>query len=280
MYMISSIKMRKTKRELDQTQPYFDALNTEVKRIFRRVKNIENRYFYPADGSEAPDGTYGILVITADKGLAGAYNKSIIKKTQELISEHPNSKLFVVGEYGRKFFERQQVNYVEKFPYTAQNPTMNKAREISAILLDLFNKRELDKIFVIYSSLIDSMTTEVISTRLLPFHRMQSVSFTEDKKEEPVSTPFEFFPSLEDVVSSVVKGWISGFIYGALVESFCSEQSARMTAMNSANKNAEKILESLSVQYNQVRQAAITQEITEVSSGVKALKRKRKKEVQ
>ncbi|NLJ59051.1 MAG: ATP synthase F1 subunit gamma [Tissierellia bacterium] len=278
MYMIASIKMRRAKSELDRTRPYFDALQNEIKRIFRTVENIENKYFYPADGSEAPDGTYGILVITADKGLAGSYNKNVIKEAQRLISVHPDCKLFIVGEYGRRFFSRQQTAIEGSFQYTAENPTMKKAREISSILLDLFNKGEIDKIFVVYSDLENSLTTEVKTTRLLPFHRKQSVSFTV-KNEEEVSSPFEFFPSLEDVIDSAVKNWLSGFIFSALVDSFCSEQSARMTAMNSANKNAEKILESLTLQYNQVRQAAITQEITEVTSGVKAQKRKRKKEV-
>lgn len=278
MYMIASIKMRKAKRDFDLTKPFFDALDNEIKRIFRRIENVENRYFYPADGSEAPDGTYGILVITADKGLAGSYNKSVLKEVQRLISEHPDSQLFVVGEYGRRFFLREQTSIVKSFLYTAQNPTMNRAREISAILLDLFDKGELDKIFVVYSDLENSLTTKVISTRLLPFRRAQSKSFI-IKNEAEVSIPFEFYPSVEDVVYSVVKGWLSGFIYSALVGSFCSEQSARMTAMNSANNNAEKILESLKIQYNQLRQTAVTQEITEVTSGVKAQKRKRKKEV-
>lgn len=278
MYTISSIKMRRAKSDLDRTRPYFEALKSEIKRIFRQLEKIENRYFYPLDGSEAPDGTYGILVITADKGLAGSYNKSVIKEAQKLITEHRDVKLFVVGEYGRRFFKRQKVNIIQSFLYTAQNPTMNRAREISSILLDLFNEGEIDKIFVVYSDLIDGLTTKVFTTRLLPFRRVPSVSFVE-KDEAKISLPFEFFPSVEDVVNNVVRGWVSGFIYSALVDSFCSEQSARMTAMISASKNADEILESLTIQYNQMRQAAITQEITEVISGVRAQKRKREKEV-
>lgn len=279
MYMIASTKMKKAKRELDNTRPYFDALNSEIKRVFRTVENIENRYFYPLDGSEAPDGMYGLLVITADKGLAGAYNKAVIKEAQRLINEHPKTKLFVVGEYGRRFFARQKMVVEKSFLYTAQNPTMDRAREISTLLLDLFDKGELDKIFVVYSDLRNSLTSRVISTRLLPFHRKKSVSYTKEKQEPEPSAPFDFYPSVEAVVNSVVKCWLSGFIYSALVDSFCSEQSARMAAMDSANKNAEKIIESLITAYNQVRQAAITQEITEITFGAKAQVRKRIKEV-
>ena len=224
------------------TRPYFHALQTEIKRIFRTVEEVENRYFYPLDGSEAPDGTYGILVITADRGLAGSYNKSVINHAQRLISQHSDYKLFVVGEYGRQFFSNQQIAIEESFRYSAQNTSMNRAREISTKLLDLFDKGEIDKIFVVYSDLEEGLDIKVKSTRLLPFHRKKSVSFIV-KDEIEVTSPFEFFPSLEEVIDNTVRGWLSGYIFSALVGSFCSEQSARMTAMNSANNNAEKILD-------------------------------------
>lgn len=276
MYLIASTKMRKAKSELDQTRPYFSALQGEIKRIFRTAKDVESKYFYPADGSPAPDETYGVLVITADKGLAGAYNQNAIKEAQKLLSDHPDTKLFVVGEYGRQFFLQHHIPIERSFLYTAQNPTMQRAREISTLLLDLFDRGVLDKIFVVYTDLKNGLAAEAVSTRLLPFHRTQ---FATSPKEKVVTVPFEFFPSIGAVLDNVMYSYVSGFIYSALVDSFCSEQNARMTAMNSANQNAEKILDDLSVQYNRVRQAAITQEITEVSSGAKAQKKKRMKEV-
>jgi len=278
MYLIASSKLRKAKKDLNRTRPYFDALHREIKRVFRTVEGIENRYFYPADGSEAPDGTYGLLVITTDKGLAGSYNKSVIKEAQRLISEHPDTKLFVVGEYGRRFFSKHNYPVEKSFIYTTQNFTMDRAREISYLLLDLFDKGELDKIFVVYSDMRSGLTSKAVSTRLLPFHRTKSLSHIQ-KDEAEVTKPFEFYPSVESVVKSVVRIWLSGFIYSALVDSFCSEQSARMTAMSIANKNAEKLIQYLTVQYNLLRQEAITEEITEVISGLKAQKRKRNKEM-
>ena len=275
MYLIASTKLRKTKSELDKTRPYFNALQAEIKRIFRTVQDVESKYFYPADGSPAPDGTYGCLVITADKGLAGAYNQNVIKEAMRLLSEHSDTELFVVGEYGRQFFSQHNIHIEHSFLYTAQNPTMQRAREISSLLLDKFENGSLDKIFVIYTDMKNGLDAEAKSTRLLPFHRAQ---FASSPKERPVKTTFEFTPSVGEILDTVMQSYISGFIYSALVDSFCSEQNARMTAMNSANQNAEKILSSLSVQYNRVRQASITQEITEVSSGAKAQKRKHAKE--
>lgn len=275
MYLISSAKLRKAKQEWDQTRPYFQALKAEVKRIFRTSGHVESRYLYPDEGELPPDGTYGFLVITADKGLAGAYNQNVLKEAHRLMQEHPQTKLFVVGEYGRQYFQRHQVPIERSFLYTAQNPTMQRAREITAELLDRFDKGELQKIFVIYTDMKNSLTENVSATRILPFHRL---AFTAPTDEKRITEPFEFFPSVTQVLENIVPSYVSGFIYSALIDSFCSEQSARMNAMNSANENAEKMLGELALAYNRIRQAAITQEITEVSAGARAQKRKRQKQ--
>ena len=275
MYLISSAKLRKAKQEWDQTRPYFQALKAEVKRIFRTSGHVESRYLYPDEGELPPDGTYGFLVITADKGLAGAYNQNVLKEAHRLMQEHPQTKLFVVGEYGRQYFQRHQVPIERSFLYTAQNPTMQRAREITAELLDRFDKGELQKIFVIYTDMKNSLTENVSATRILPFHRS---AFTAPTNEKRITEPFEFFPSVTQVLENIVPSYVSGFIYSALIDSFCSEQSARMNAMNSANENAEKMLGELALAYNRIRQAAITQEITEVSAGARAQKRKRQKQ--
>ena len=275
MYLISSAKLRKAKQEWDQTRPYFQALKAEVKRIFRTSGHVESRYLYPDEGKLPPDGTYGFLVITADKGLAGAYNQNVLKEAHRLMQEHPQTKLFVVGEYGRQYFQRHQVPIERSFLYTAQNPTMQRAREITAELLDRFDKGELQKIFVIYTDMKNSLTENVSATRILPFHRS---AFTAPTDEKRITEPFEFFPSVTQVLENIVPSYVSGFIYSALIDSFCSEQSARMNAMNSANENAEKMLGELALAYNRIRQAAITQEITEVSAGARAQKRKRQKQ--
>ena len=275
MYLISSAKLRKAKQEWDQTRPYFQALKAEVMRIFRTSGHVESRYLYPDEGELPPDGTYGFLVITADKGLAGAYNQNVLKEAHRLMQEHPQTKLFVVGEYGRQYFQRHQVPIERSFLYTAQNPTMQRAREITAELLDRFDKGELQKIFVIYTDMKNSLTENVSATRILPFHRS---AFTAPTDEKRITEPFEFFPSVTQVLENIVPSYVSGFIYSALIDSFCSEQSARMNAMNSANENAEKMLGELALAYNRIRQAAITQEITEVSAGARAQKRKRQKQ--
>ena len=273
MYLIASTKLQRARQELDNTRPYFYALRGEIKRIFRTVKDVDSHYFYPPSGEHPLDGTYGCLVITADKGLAGAYNQNAIKEAMKLLEQHPDTKLFVVGEYGRRFFASHGIPIEHSFLYTAQNPTMARAREISALLLDGFDKGELEKIFVVYTDLTGVGAYTARSTRLLPFHRTYFADTAET--ERPVIEPFELLPDGRSVLNNMIPSYVSGFIYSALIDSFCCEQDARMTAMDSANRNAEKLLGELSLQYNRVRQAAITQSITEVSAGARAQRQKK-----
>lgn len=274
MYLISSTKMRKAKAAFDNTRPYFRILKSEIKRIFRNAPDAESRYFYPEDKKDNRDKC-AFLVVTADKGLAGAYNQNVLKETKKQLDRHKDSKLYVVGEYGRQYFIHHHIEIEKSFLYTAQNPTIDRAREICEVLLEAYDDGEIDKIYIIYTDMKNSMSEEVAIQRLLPFHRSQFIN----PEEKPVKNKFEFVPSVTQVLDSVTRNYIAGFVYGALVDSFCSEQNARMAAMSAANQNAESILHELKIQFNRVRQAAITQEITEVSSGAKAQKRKKLEEV-
>ncbi|MBR0146054.1 MAG: ATP synthase F1 subunit gamma [Eubacterium sp.] len=275
MYLIASTKLTKARADLERTLPYFQLQESEMMRIFQRRNDVNSHYFYPETGRK-PAETYVYLVITADKGLAGAYNHNILKQAEEEIRRHHNMLLYVVGEYGRQYFMRRKIPIERSFLYTAQNPTFRRAREISNVLLNLYNTGKCDEIRVIYSQMEKGGQALVRKAQLLPFERGQfgkmEVRTGEIRKE------YEFVPNVTAALENIVPSYIAGYIYGALVESFCSEQNARMTAMKSANDNAEELLGNLSVEYNRVRQAAITQEITEVAGGAKAQIKKRKRQ--
>ena len=196
------------------------------------------------------------------------YNQNVIKKAEAMLVQYPDTKLFVVGEYGRQYFARPKIPVARSFLYTAQNPTMQRAREISEILLELFRSSAAQKIFVLYTDMKNGLSEEARLERLLPFHRGTFASAAAEHTGQPI---------LGVVLDSIIPSYVSGYIYSALVDSFCSEQNARMTAMRSAGQNAEKLLTQLSGQYNRLRQAAITREITEISSGAKAQKQAIKK---
>ena len=261
MYLIACAKLQHAKAELNATRPYFDALEREIKRVFRIEEKIENKYFYPITGEHEFEGAYGYLVITADKGLAGAYNQNVIKKVTELMKEHDESKLFVVGEYGRQYFESHHIPIEKSFIYTAQNPTLNRARKISGQLLDMYDAGELKKIFVVYTDFGGGMKTEVKTFRLLPFHRKDF-----DAAGAVDDGHFEFLHTLDKVLDNIMPSYVTGYIYSALIDSFCSEQGSRMSAMNTANENTKELLAELKFRYNHARQDMITREITEIAA--------------
>ena len=273
MYLIASTKMRKAKRELDQTRPYFDALQGEIKRIFRTAGDLDSPYFYPVGGERELPGDRAYLVITADKGLAGAYNQNVLREAQRQMEERGGgSKLFVVGEYGRQYFSAHKIPIEKSFLYTAQNPTLHRARDICALLLDFYRRGAVSKIYVIYTDFNGGQEASAKTIRLLPFHRAQFASPAAET-ERAVNSPFSFSPTVAKVLDSIIPSYLTGFIYSALVDSFCCEQNARMTAMDSANQNAQELIDALGVQYNHVRQGAITQEITEIASGARGQRR-------
>ncbi len=273
MYMISSTKLRKARREVEETEPYFFSLQSMLSRIIRHVPDIEHLYFKKA--ADKSQKRRGYLVITGDKGMAGAYNHNVLKLAEEQLENCEAYALFVVGEVGRQYFHTRDIPVDEHFLYTAQNPTMHRAREIGSRLLALYESGQVDEIYVIFTNMKNAVQTETNITRLLPLMK-------EDFKipKIPVNVPheeFSFRPSPEKVLDHVVPNYVFGYVYGALMESYCSEHNARMVAMQAANDSAQAMLHDLEIQFNRVRQAAITQEITEVISGARAQKQKKKK---
>ena len=276
MYLISQAKLRKAKQELDNTRPYFQALQTEIGRVFNADSTIESRYLIPADPNAKPlPGMPACLLITADKGLAGAYNQNVIRQGQQLMAEHPGTALYVVGEYGRRWFAQRGVPVEKSFLYTAQNPTLDRARHIAELLLDRFDAGEINSVWIIYTDMKNGLEATVHQAQVMPLHRERFHAATAATAGDAV---YEFVPSAKAVLDNAVRSCLTGYIYSALVDSFCSEQSTRMTAMNAADQNAEELLKDLSVQFNRARQAAITQEITEVSAGERAQRSKKEKE--
>ena len=156
-----------------------------------------------------------------------------------------------------------------------QNPTLDRARHIAELLLDRFDAGEINSVWIIYTDMKNGLEAVVRQERILPMHREH---FHAAAAAAAGDKAYEFVPSAGAVLDNAARSCLTGYIYSALVDSFCSEQSARMTAMNAADQNAEELLKDLSVQYNRARQAAITQEITEVSAGERAQRSKKEKE--
>ncbi len=269
MYMVSSSKLQRARRDLENTQPYFYLIQDSLAKILNISPDAGNRFFDRREYKKGRQRRLGYLVITADKGLAGAYNHNVIKAAEELARNEEDDMLFVVGQVGRHYFEKRNIPIDINFNYTAQNPNMNRARHIAEKLVELFIDGELDEVYVIYTEMINSMTIEPVIKKILPLKE----EHIEIRDKNNYYEHAQFLPDAQTVFDEIVPGYVTGFIYGALIESYCCEHNARMTAMRTATDAASDMLKELSMQYNRARQAAITQEITEVVAGSKAQKK-------
>lgn len=270
MYMVSSSKLQKARRDLKNTEPYFFMIQDGLAKILNVSPEAGNEYFDERPERKGKDRRKGYLVITADKGLAGAYNHNVIKATEESAAMETQNMLFIVGQVGRHYFEKRNIPIDISFNYTAQNPTMNRARHIAKVLVELFEERKLDEVYVVYTRMVNSMTVEPVTKKLLPLKKER----IEIRDENNYYENAEFMPDAQTVFYNIVPDYVAGFIYGALIESYCSEHNARMMAMETATDAASDMIKQLGVQYNRARQAAITQEITEIIAGAKAQKLK------
>ena len=273
MYMISSSKLKKSKKMLADTEPYFYTLQSEMSRILRHLPDMNSIYF--KTNAEIPERKRkaGYIVITADKGLAGSYNHNILKLAEEELEKRDDYKLFVLGELGRHYFEQKGINIDKQFHFVVQDPSLSRARRIAEDLLKLYHENQLDELYIIYTTMVNAMQEEAQVAQLLPLKK------TDFKIPVPIDIPLEGLalkPSAEEVMDHIVPNYVVGFVYGALVEAFSCEQNARMMAMEGATNSAKEMLKELDIEYNRARQAAITQEITEVIAGAKSQKKKKK----
>ncbi len=279
MYMISSTKMNVAKEKLASTEPYFYSLKKVILMILRSLPDdFTHPYFDDREYVEEDKERKAVICVTGDKGLAGSYNHNVLKMTEQMIQKDPMMKLYMVGEVGRQYFMRRDVSIEESFLYTAQQPTLPKARSISSKMLDLFMNKEIDEVYIVYTKMDGSMEFTPEIEQLLPLHRLSAaVEVAGEGKSN-----FQLEPSPKALLDTVIPDYLAGYIYSALVESYAAENYARMQAMDSANKNGEDLLNQLSLQYNRQRQAKITQEITEVCGGAKArrqqLEKKKKRQ--
>jgi F-type H+-transporting ATPase subunit gamma len=205
--------------------------------------------------------------------MAGAYNHNVQKMTEDFMEEVPgHHKLYVLGMVGRQYFGKRDVDMDGSFQYTVQKPTMHRARLITEEIVRAFLERELDEIHIVYTQMQNAMAMENVNMQLLPLKKadFKVGQVPADIYQEEIVLS----PSADVLLDTMIPNYLTGVIYGCLVEAYASENNARMTAMQSSTDNAKAMLKDLSIQYNRARQAAITQEITEVISGAKAQKRK------
>ena len=270
MYLISSSKLRKARQNYQNVLPYFTRMRDTISRVVPHLPDEPVHPFFHEREKEDPIRAY--VVLTADKGMAGAYNQNLLKFLKEQCGSDPNARFYVIGQTGYRALLHKDPRLVEEFHYGATAPTLQRARDITVDAIDDFKSGKLDEIYLIYTKIQNALTSEPVMERLLPLDR-------EHLKPAPkgLGDPrgeVEMFPDAKTVFEQTAPIYMHGMIFGAMTESFCAEQSARMTAMDSATKSANDMIHELQLEYNRTRQGSITQEITEIIGGAAAVQKR------
>ncbi|UOQ45357.1 F0F1 ATP synthase subunit gamma [Halobacillus salinarum] len=262
MEMVSASKLNRAEQNAKSFVPYSDKIQEVVANI---ASGTSSRH--PMLQNREVKRT-GYLVITSDRGLAGAYNSSILRKVYSQIHNHHTSaeeyKIITLGRIGRDFFRKRNMPVDMDITGLADQPNFADIKDIAQDTVQLFIDEEIDELYLYYNHYVSAMTQEVTERKVLPL-----TDFSDSKKVS--SSSYEYEPGEDEILEVLLPQYAESLIYGALLDGKASEHAARMTAMKSATDNAEDLIGDLTLSYNRARQAAITQEITEIVGGAAAL---------
>ena len=284
MKMVAAARVKKAENTVKASRPFTAELNTMFKKLLNSVGTysastlkiksaVDN---YPALLQPRPLKTAGLLVLTSNKGLAGAYNANIVRRTIKKIEEYQaqgiRTILFIVGQKGISALKRKVLNYDCEIANTylniANNPSGEGAKLVVEDMAEYYVNNKIDKIEIITTRFKNMMSYFVEEWEVLPLKTPEAdYERLNDNILEPL---MEFVPDMHNILQKIVPMYVTNIVYQALLEAQASELASRMTAMSAATTNAEKMIKTLSVEYNKSRQFAITQEIIEVVSGANA----------
>jgi F-type H+-transporting ATPase subunit gamma len=268
MGLISTSKLRKGRRVLEQTEPFFNRVQKTMSDLLYGADKLQSRFF-----QHNAEGYTAIIVVSSDKGLAGGYNANVFRAVNALCEQVTKPVLILIGAVGQRYFVNSPYLVLENFSFASRLPTIDDAQEIADYLVSQFDWGLFREVRIVYTHMYNALKLLPREREVLPLdeEKMKVAQArhgraSEGEHQTEVSD-FEYLPSAREVFDTLAPLYIKGIIYGCLVESYASEQSARMSAMNDSTKNAADMLSAQQMFYNHVRQAGITQEITEIVSG-------------
>ena len=260
MELVSSSKFRKAKERAESSRPYFNTLYNTVQDIAKNTSNSKNVFL-----KERKVNNVCYIVIAGDRGLAGGYNSNILKA---VIAHNKlgTGKVITVGKKAKESLSKrgyEVMDYIE----SVEKCVYEDANRVAQVAMEAYKNGEVDEVNLVYTEFISALSQEPKIVKLLP------VTIDNTNTEEKVTkgkAAVQYLPSADAVLGYILPKYVSGSVYGAIAESFASEQAARRTAMESATDNANEMISKLELVYNRARQAAVTQEISEIVGGAAA----------
>jgi F-type H+-transporting ATPase subunit gamma len=261
MEMVSASKWHRAEQNAKSFVPYMEKIQEVVANIALGNSGVSHPMLV-----SRPVKKTGYLVITSDRGLAGAYNSNVLRTLYQTIQQRHKSTdeyaIIAIGRIGRDFFKKRGISVVLEITGLADQPSFADIKEIASKTVNLFANGTFDELYMYYNHYVSAIQQDVTEKKLLPLT---------DIAANQKMTTYEFEPSPEEILEVLLPQYAESLIYGALLDAKASEHAARMTAMKNATDNAHELIRTLTLSYNRARQAAITQEITEIVAGAAAI---------
>ncbi|MCY7948913.1 F0F1 ATP synthase subunit gamma, partial [Bacillus atrophaeus] len=258
MQMVSAAKLNRAENNAKSFVPYMDKIQEVVSNVGQGSGSVNHPMLVSREVKRT-----AYLVITSDRGLAGAFNSSVLRNAYQAIQERHQSKdeytVIVIGRVGRDFFKNRGVPIISELTGLGDEVTFTEIKDLARQTVQMFIDEAFDELHLFYNHYVSAISQEVTEKKLLPL--------TDLGGGGKRTASYEFEPSEEEILEVLLPQYAESLIFGALLDSKASEHAARMTAMKSATDNAKDLIDSLSLSYNRARQAAITQEITEIVGG-------------
>ncbi|MEA4919568.1 MAG: ATP synthase F1 subunit gamma [Clostridiaceae bacterium] len=264
MHLISTARMQKAIKRIEQNRDYFYRALDTMRYIREHTGSTNHPYLTHREG----DPKMAYIVVAGEKGLAGSYNHDILALAQKSMKGKNVTHIFTVGDIATAYFERSGQTVNARFENMMTDLSINTARAIVTLITQLYDEGEIDEVHVIYVRFVNSALQKPKDFKLLP---IELADFGEERESTRDNVEMLYDPSPLEVFNSLVPQFMIGFIYGALVHAYASENCARMNAMDNATRSADKMLKKLTLQYNSMRQLNITNELSEIISAANML---------
>ena len=264
MKLVAASKLRKAQQAILDARPYAIKMMDVINHLAARCNSDLHPLLDDREGKRTL-----LLIITSDKGLCGGFNGSIIRKTAQYLKDNDQNEnsLIVAGKKGNDIFSNRPVTIVEDLVGWTKDFDYLKAQAIGGNLATMFSENKIDKVLIVYNEFKSVMQQEVIVEQLLPV-----VPEKMEQGKDSVAMDYIYEPDEETILNVLLKRYVADVVYRAFLESSASEHGARMTAMDSASRNAGEMIDGLTLTYNKARQAYITKELIEIVNGAEALK--------
>lgn len=261
MKLVSTVKLQRAKGRAEKSKTYFSCMYDTVASMLSKAGTVNHPFLMAGESTKK-----AVIVITANRGLAGGYNSNIVKLIKNSDFKKEDLLLYTIGTKGRDALARLGYTIAADYSEVIDEPMYSDAMEISKKLLEEFAAGRIGEIYVAYTGFKNTVTHVPTLLKLLP------VKVEDDRPQsEDHQAVMEFEPECEEAIDLIIPKYITSLIYGALIESVASENGARMQAMDSATSNADDMISKLSLLYNRARQSSITQELTEIIAGAEAI---------